>query len=140
VAGILRDRHDTQERWNMQVRLKANDPQVVPLSQWVHDRVSFVLRRQAWLISQAVVRLTDVNGPRGGVDKRCVVEVVSDKSRRVVVTASASDWRAALDLALDRAVALLNRLRQRGLSRRRETGGPLQRTAARRTPRAIQPT
>lgn len=106
----------------MLVLFKADDPQAVSLKQWVHERVGFVLRRQAWLIAQAVVRLTDINGPRGGVDKRCVVEVVSAHAGRVVVTASASDWRAALDMALDRAVALINRLRQQGLARRRPKG------------------
>jgi hypothetical protein len=48
-------------------------------------RVRFVLRRLGWLVPRAEVQMSDVNGPRGGVDKRCQVELRTDGAGSVVV-------------------------------------------------------
>ena len=39
-------------------------------------RIHFQLRRLGKALGAVVVRLSDVNGPRGGVDKRCQVMLV----------------------------------------------------------------
>ena len=74
------------------------------------------MRRLAWLVPRAKVQLSDVNGPRGGVDKRCQVELSTDGSGTVVITSLARDWRSALDSALSRAARVLVRLLRRGQS------------------------
>ena len=56
----------------------------------------------AWLVPRARVQLFDVNGPRGGVDKQCRVELKTANAGTVVVTAMARDWHEALDTALAR--------------------------------------
>jgi hypothetical protein len=81
-------------------------------------RVQFVMRRLAWLTPRARVQLADVNGPRGGVDKRCQVQLETDGGATVVVTSMARDWREALDSALIRANRLLLRLCKRGRAQR----------------------
>jgi len=60
-----------------------------------------------------------VNGPRGGIDKRCQVELRTNGAGSVVVASVANDWRTALDNALARASRFLVRLwRRRSDSRR----------------------
>ncbi len=63
--------------------------------------------------------MSDVNGPRGGIDKRCQVELRTDGAGTVVVASVASDWRTALDNALARAARFLMRLWRRSSESRR---------------------
>ena len=93
----------------MQVQLKTRHPQAAELRELTVRRVRFALRRLAWLVPHAEVRMTDINGPKGGVDKRCHVELRTEGVGAVVVTAVASDWRTALDQALARAGRFLMR-------------------------------
>ena len=102
----------------MQVLFKSRHPQATELRDLTERRVRFVLRRLGWLVPRAEVQMSDVNGPRGGVDKRCKVEFKTDNSGTVVVTSLARDWRSALDAALLRAARALVRLWRRGHQRR----------------------
>jgi ribosome-associated translation inhibitor RaiA len=103
----------------MQVLFKSRHPQAIDLRDLTERRVRFVLRRLGWLVPRAEVHLSDVNGPRGGIDKRCQVELRTDGAGSVVVVAVASDWRTALDSALARASRFLMRLWRRGNDSRR---------------------
>ncbi len=103
----------------MQVLFKSRDPHA---SQWrdlTEHRVRFALRRLGWLVPHAEVQMSDLNGPRGGVDKRCQVALRTDGAGSVVAAAVAKDWRTALDNALARAARLLMRLWRRGQAPRR---------------------
>jgi ribosome-associated translation inhibitor RaiA len=95
----------------MRVLFKSRDPEAIAMHELAKARSEFVFRRLAWLISKATVSLSDINGPRGGVDKRCQVEVQVDRKRTVVATSIARDWRGAIDLALGKAVKTLVRKR-----------------------------
>jgi hypothetical protein len=103
----------------MQVLFKSRDPEASDLREFAERRVRFVLRRLGWLVPRAEVHLSDLNGPRGGVDKRCQVELRTDGAGSVVVTSVAHDWRTALDDALARAARYLMRLWRRGGDSRR---------------------
>lgn len=103
----------------MQVLFKSRHPKATDLRDLTERRVRFVLRRLGWLVPRAEVRMSDVNGPRGGIDKRCQVELRTDGAGPVVVAAVASDWRIALDNALARAARFLVRLWRRGGESRR---------------------
>ncbi|MBC7732251.1 MAG: hypothetical protein H7306_10165 [Bacteriovorax sp.] len=59
----------------MQVLFKSRDPHADELQDVAQRRMRFVFRRFDWLIPKATVWLSDVNGPRGGIDKRCQVEI-----------------------------------------------------------------
>lgn len=98
----------------MQVLFKSRHPQADELRELTERRVRFVLRRLGWLVPRADVQMSDVNGPRGGIDKRCQVELRTDGAGWVVVASVASDWRTALDNALARAARFLMRLWRRG--------------------------
>jgi hypothetical protein len=91
----------------------------------VERRVRFVLRRLSQRVSRADVLFSDVNGPRGGVDKRCQIELRADGGGSVVVSSVRNNWRAALDDALWRAARFVLRQWQRlGDTRRLQRRGP----------------
>lgn len=114
----------------MQVLFSSRDSEASDLRDLAVHRMRFVMRRLTWLVPRATVQLSDVNGPRGGVDKRCQVALRTDGRGTVVVTAIARDWRSALDGALSRASSLLLRLcrrRGRGLREQGQRAIPLER-------------
>ena len=97
----------------MQVLIETRDIAAVDIKETAEKRVRFAIRRLAWLVPLARVQLSDINGPRGGVDKRCQIELKTDGNGIVVVTAVARDWRTALDSAIARASrALLRSMRR----------------------------
>ena len=103
----------------MQVLFKTRHPQATELRDLTERRVRFVLRRLGWLVPRAEVQMSDLNGPRGGIDKRCQVELRTDGAGSVVVASVANDWRTALDHALARAARFLLRQWRRGGDSRR---------------------
>lgn len=103
----------------MQVLFKSRDPQAHELRDLVQRRMRFAFRRIDWLIPKATVQLSDVNGPRGGIDKRCQIEIRSDVAGNIVVASVDRDWRTALDKALSRAARFLMRQWRRGVDNRR---------------------
>lgn len=66
-------------------------------------------------LSTAVVRVSDVNGPKGGVDKRCQVMLRRPGQPAVMVEEVRADIYAAVDVAVERAASAL----KRGLGRTR---------------------
>ena len=97
----------------MQVLFESRDPQAASLRDLAVHRLQLVLRRLRLLVSRARLRLSDINGPRGGVDKRCQVELTTHTVGTVVIASLADDWRCALDRSLSRATRLLTRSLQR---------------------------
>lgn len=97
----------------MEVLFEARSPEALALRGLAVRRTRFVMRRIHWMVPRARVHLDDVNGPRGGVDKRCRIELRAPAGGPVVVTSMATDWRRALDAALARAVRALMRWWQR---------------------------
>ena len=103
----------------MQVKFESNDPEGAELRDVSLSRTQFVMRRMAWLVSHAKINLADINGPHGGVDKRCRVEFKTHAAGTVVVTSMAADWRSALEQALARANQTLLRTWRRKASMQR---------------------
>lgn len=103
----------------MQVIFTSRDPQAAGLRPLAEQRLRFVLRRLKSRVPRAEVALSDVNGPRGGLDKRCQVALQTDGAGSVVVTSVAGDWRSALDNALARAARFLLRQARRSQDFRR---------------------
>ncbi|MBI5477666.1 MAG: HPF/RaiA family ribosome-associated protein [Deltaproteobacteria bacterium] len=72
-------------------------------------RLGFALSRFGVRIATVRVRLADVNGPRGGSDKSCRMEVVGDRAWRLVVEDRDADFHAAIDRAAERAGRAVSR-------------------------------
>jgi hypothetical protein len=97
----------------MQVIFESRDAEGSQMRAISVERVRFALRRLSALVPRAKVQFTDVNGPRGGVDKRCQVELSTEATGTVVIASLAHDWRTALDRSLGRAIRVLTRSIQR---------------------------
>ena len=97
----------------MQIIFESRDADGSQMRDASMDRVRFALRRLTAMVPHAKVQFSDVNGPRGGVDKRCQVELKTDTAGTVVIASLARDWRTALDRSLTRATRVLTRSLQR---------------------------
>ena len=100
----------------MQVSFESRDPEGAKLRTVALRRLLFVTKRFSAVVPRATVQLSDINGLRGGVDKRCQVELTTQSGACVVVVALATSWRGALDNALGRAHRALARAWRRGHS------------------------
>lgn len=91
--------------------------------QYLKLKLAQKLRKFAPEVMRSSVRVEDVNGPRGGVDKRCRIKVVLRGLPSVVVEELHESLRPAMDGALNR----MERAVRRATDRRRMKplkGGP----------------
>ena len=65
-------------------------------------RLHFALDRFADRVTRARVRLVDMNGPRGGDDIQCLIQVSGTGIGTLVVTTVAADPDTAIDRAAER--------------------------------------
>ncbi len=105
----------------MQVKFESSTSEASQLRSLSTERLRFVMRRMAWLVSHAKVHLSDINGPHGGVDKRCRIEIKTNAVGTVVITSQSHDWRSALEQALARASQSLLRAWRRKSSINRDS-------------------
>ncbi|MCA9710272.1 MAG: ribosome-associated translation inhibitor RaiA [Myxococcales bacterium] len=90
-----------------------------PLEHLVEHRLDAALGRFAEEIRRVDVKLADLHGPRGGVDKRCRVEVILEHGGSVRAESTEEHLRDAIDLAAHRVGRRLGRRLDRGASHRR---------------------
>ena len=105
----------------MQMEIQARDfPLTKALGSYIKRRINFVLSSRYDQIQCIIVRLSDINGPRGGIDKRCQIQISLPRLADIVVEDTESDLYVAIDRATDRAGRTLNRrlARQHDKSRR----------------------
>lgn len=72
-------------------------------------RLEFALLRFRTHLASVCMRLTDDNGPRGGVDKRCMVRVRLPGLPPVVINELSEDLYVAIDRATERAARTVAR-------------------------------
>lgn len=72
------------------------------LAEHVRRRLGFVLTRHSDHIRRVAVRVGDENGPRGGVDKYCRIQVHLLDAPFAMVEDVGADLYAAIDRAADR--------------------------------------
>ncbi len=83
----------------------------------VINQVRFALSRFGGEISHVQVRFVDVNGPKGGQDKHCLLSVKLASSGKIVANGAGVDLLSALHYCVERA----ERAIVRELERRRDT-------------------
>jgi ribosome-associated translation inhibitor RaiA len=112
------------------MRLYIRAKNILHSEEW-HDylqsRLAFALARFDCRIRDITASLTDLNGPKGGVDKQCRLVVRMRPRGKVTIEQSASDFVAAIALAANRVGYAVSR----ALKRRRDA-----RTKRRRIERA----
>ncbi|MEJ2426838.1 MAG: HPF/RaiA family ribosome-associated protein [Candidatus Thiodiazotropha sp.] len=88
----------------MQIDIQARDFSLTPaLKNHAERRTRFALTCCDDHIQRVVIRLSDINGPRGGADKRCRLQVVLSGLPDVVIEDTEADLYIAIDRATDRA-------------------------------------
>ena len=73
------------------------------LRRFVRRRVDFAFSTRGDQVGRILVRLADVNGPRGGEDKSCLVQVRIPGQPDVVIENIESNLYVAIHRAIDRA-------------------------------------
>jgi len=104
----------------MQISIQARNFRLTnAISSYVKRRLSFALKNRDEQIQRISVRLSDINGPRGGEDKCCHIQVVIPNLANVVIEDIEIDLYAAIDGAVDRVRRTVDRriTRQRDIKR-----------------------
>lgn len=115
----------------MQIDIQARHfPLTDALRSHAERRLRFALTCCADHIQRVVMRLSDINGPRGGADKRCHLQVVLAGLPDVIIEDIEADLYVAIDRACDRAGRTLVRKLGRQLSLLRQGRPPLPDTQA----------
>ena len=91
------------------------------LRKYTEKRLKFAVARDDNVVMRARIRLADINGPRGGVDKRCQVELALAGQCNIVIEDTQADLYFAIDRACDRAMRTLTRRLMRSRQHWHET-------------------
>lgn len=83
---------------------------------YIDHRVSFAFARTRHEIDNTKITITDINGPKGGIDKQCKVIIKPRGMKSIVIAEKRASVRNAIDRCLARASQSVNRK----LKRRRE--------------------
>jgi putative sigma-54 modulation protein len=88
------------------------------LREHIERRIRSAFGRLNQGLQKVSLRLDDINGPKGGADKSCRIQIPLPGSRPVVIEETQADLYIAIDRALERAGQALGRK----LARKREHG------------------
>ena len=91
------------------------------LSAYVVRRAQLQFGRFNGAIRLVVVRIGDVNGPKGGADKRCQVTISGPALGTISVVDLSADAYSAVDLVLERAARAAGRNIEQARSVRRHS-------------------
>ena len=88
----------------------------------IERRLGFALSSRDDHIQRVLVWLSDINGPRGGADKCCHIQVVFTRYPDVVIKDTEMDIYTAIDRAADRAGRTVARQLTRQRDKERSPG------------------
>ncbi len=79
------------------------------ITEYASNRFVTALDRFNAYVSRVRVRIEDLNGPRGGIDKRCQARISFISGASMAIEATANDAYAAIDWAAQRAKLRVSR-------------------------------
>ena len=98
----------------MEVEVRIQDTDLADaVRSYATRRIRFALGRFAARVGRIVVRISDTNGMRGGVDQRCHISAELLPSGRVVLDQVDADLFSAIDRATERTGQAFRREIQR---------------------------
>ena len=98
----------------MQIEIRARGIETTnELRQHIERRIHCAFERFGTEIDSVLVRLDDINGPRGGVDKRCHLVITGSRIGALTVDELDADVLMAIEAALGRAARSTRRALQR---------------------------
>ena len=105
----------------MQIQIQARDfPLTDALGAYIERRINCVLSSRFEQIQRIGVRLSDINGPRGGMDKRCQIQITLPRLKDIVIEDTETDLYVAIDRAIERAGRTVNRRLKRQFFKNRK--------------------
>ena len=104
----------------MDMRMTGNISVSAALKNYTERRLRSVMGKTFMACNEVEVRLSDVNGPRGGADKECGIRVTLHRAGVVFVRAIGEDAYATVDKAASRLKLAVARRIGRSRSIRRK--------------------
>lgn len=93
----------------MRIDIRGNVTLTEAISQYAERRLQAALGRFSKRVPLVTVRLLDVNGPKGGVDKRCQVTLSVPPTTSLMIEESHADLYTAIDYVADRAARVVTK-------------------------------
>jgi ribosome-associated translation inhibitor RaiA len=94
----------------MKVDIRAKNIDLSPtLREYIQRRIGFALGARETQIQKIQVMLSDINGPKGGSDKRCRILLRLSGLKDIVIEDVQSELRVAIDRAASRASHTVSR-------------------------------
>jgi ribosomal subunit interface protein len=94
----------------MQIDIQTNGFSLTDgIRNYTKQRMQFALNRNDKYVTKVKVRLADINGPRGGVDKRCQIDISLAGHNDIVIEDTETNLYVAIDRASDRCARTLTR-------------------------------
>lgn len=88
----------------MRVTIQTNGFEMTSaLRSYTERRLAIALGWAREHMHKLAVSLSDINGPRGGIDKRCKIQVQLGSGREVIIENVEADLYVAIDRAVGRA-------------------------------------
>ncbi len=79
------------------------------LKAFIQRKLQFALSRMESHISVISIGLSDINGPKGGIDKRCRLQVSIANMEDIVIKDTQPDLYCAIDRTMQRASRVVTR-------------------------------
>jgi putative sigma-54 modulation protein len=94
----------------MQIQVRHHNLELTPkLLEHIHRRLGFALARFSSHVRNVIVRLEDLNGPKGGVAIECRIELRTAWNSRIRIEERDQDAFVAVARAVERAGRALQR-------------------------------
>ena len=106
----------------MHVKINSRDFSVTPaLKEFIESKVQFALNRYAQRIRVLELCLKDINGPRGGIDKQCIIKMKLNQFKTLVVEDTSADAYESIVACTQRAKRRMERHHNRARSQTRRS-------------------
>jgi putative sigma-54 modulation protein len=94
----------------MQIEIYAHGVELSDsLTNHIKRRIEFALSRFRDLVQKVVIYVADENGPKGGMDKSCLVRIKTDERSELVIKDTESNIHLAVNRAISRSKHSLSR-------------------------------
>lgn len=93
-----------------------------PVLSYFNKQLSELNPRFDSIIRHLIITARDINGPRGGQDKECVIFAYLSSGRSIRISARAVDLYQAVDMVIEKTKARVANLKMQRISRRRWPG------------------
>lgn len=90
-----------------------------PVRAYFGKQVQELTPRFDRIVRHLIISARDINGPRGGLDKECVVFAYLNSGKSIRISARSSDLYQAADLLIEKAKARFASLKVHAISQRR---------------------